>query len=480
VRSILLTALLLGSLASAADADEAEEAKNLAEPTDVRKEEGRAAAPAARFEKDRVRSVQLKPYLKAGRISLTASGGLSLNDAFYTKLGGSLGLAYHLRDTLAFGLRASLIRVREEDDLRTARANFQSGIVSSSPEWLAMGEVEWAPLYGKVAVYGSILHFDGYFLGGLGTVWARSAATGGEGLARLQPLVPAHQLRQPTRGRTAGADPEPVDGLPRHHGVLSLQLRRRRCSVSSRWLMLLALLASAAAWSADEEELPELEKDEKSPLRQSVPAVSGSHFPKRGRLEISPSASFSFRDSFFVKRVVGLDVAQHLHDTVAVGARAGFAFNSSASSMNLCVPSETDGGTSCHFATVEELDGRAPGQLLFNLGANLQWAPVYGKISLLSLGFPDFDFYLLLGAELLGYKGPTEGPGSALTFSVGGEAAAGSRIFLTRWLALRVELKDLVYLESVKRLGTTSTGLRQQFFVQVGLSVFFPASGSEE
>jgi outer membrane beta-barrel protein len=174
VRSILLTALLLGSLASAADADEAEEAKNLAEPTDVRKEEGRAAAPAARFEKDRVRSVQLKPYLKAGRISLTASGGLSLNDAFYTKLGGSLGLAYHLRDTLAFGLRASLIRVREEDDLRTARANFQSGIVSSSPEWLAMGEVEWAPLYGKVAVYGSILHFDGYFLGGLGTVWARS------------------------------------------------------------------------------------------------------------------------------------------------------------------------------------------------------------------------------------------------------------------------------------------------------------------
>jgi outer membrane beta-barrel protein len=33
-----------------------------------------------------------------------------------------------------------------------------------------MGDVEWSPLYGKVAFLNSILHFDAYLLGGMGVV----------------------------------------------------------------------------------------------------------------------------------------------------------------------------------------------------------------------------------------------------------------------------------------------------------------------
>jgi outer membrane beta-barrel protein len=180
LRSILLLALLLGSTSLAAkSAEEEEEKKNLAEPTDERgaaKKSGEGSegqGERTRFERDRVRSVQLKPYLKAGRVSLTVLGNASLNDPFYAKVGGSAGLELHIKDNLGIGVRASLIRVLEEDDLRTARANFQSAIVSSTPSWSAMGELEWAPIYGKVAVYNSIVHLDGYFLGGIGTVYAR-------------------------------------------------------------------------------------------------------------------------------------------------------------------------------------------------------------------------------------------------------------------------------------------------------------------
>ena len=47
-------------------------------------------------------------------------------------------------------------------------ATFQSRIFYSVPQWSAMGDVEWSPLYGKVAFFNSILHFDGYLLGGAG------------------------------------------------------------------------------------------------------------------------------------------------------------------------------------------------------------------------------------------------------------------------------------------------------------------------
>jgi outer membrane beta-barrel protein len=177
----MLLTLLLGLPALAADLENDDEKPTLAEPTDERRtskakedESSAASAASALLEKDRVRSIQQKPYLKRGRVSLTALGNLTLNDAFYSKVGGSVGAAYYVRETLAIGVRASLISVIADDDLQTAKANFQSVIVSSNPGWSAMGELEWSPLYGKVHFYNSILHLDGYLFGGLGAVAAPS------------------------------------------------------------------------------------------------------------------------------------------------------------------------------------------------------------------------------------------------------------------------------------------------------------------
>lgn len=119
---------------------------------------------------DRVKSVQRKVYLKKGRFEVTPLVTLSVNDPYYTKLGAAVRGAYYLADTLAVSGRFSAMQVLPEDDVRIAKRTFQSRIFYSVPQWSAMGDVEWSPLYGKVAFLNDILHFDAYLLGGMGVV----------------------------------------------------------------------------------------------------------------------------------------------------------------------------------------------------------------------------------------------------------------------------------------------------------------------
>lgn len=119
---------------------------------------------------DRVKSVQRKVYLKKNRFELAPFVTLSVNDPYYTKVGTAVRGAYYLADTLAIAARVSLMQVLPEDDVRIAKRTFQSRIFYSVPQWSAMGDVEWSPLYGKVAFLNSILHFDAYLLGGMGVV----------------------------------------------------------------------------------------------------------------------------------------------------------------------------------------------------------------------------------------------------------------------------------------------------------------------
>jgi outer membrane beta-barrel protein len=119
---------------------------------------------------DRVKSIQRKVYLKKNRFELAPLISMSVNDAYYSKMGVGLRGAWYLADTLAISARLSGVQVVPSDDVRIAKRTFQSRIFYSVPQWSAMGDVEWSPLYGKVAFLNEILHFDAYLLGGMGVV----------------------------------------------------------------------------------------------------------------------------------------------------------------------------------------------------------------------------------------------------------------------------------------------------------------------
>ncbi len=137
---------------------------------------------------DRVKSVQRKVYLKRHRFEVAPFFAFSVNDPYYMRAGPSLRAGYYLADTLALTARGSLYRSYTQEEARTAKGVFHSQLFASKPLWSAMGDVEWSPIYGKVAFLNDILHFDAYLLGGAGVVTTEASGVvdsiGGQNVLR--------------------------------------------------------------------------------------------------------------------------------------------------------------------------------------------------------------------------------------------------------------------------------------------------------
>ncbi|HSP80958.1 MAG TPA: outer membrane beta-barrel domain-containing protein [Myxococcaceae bacterium] len=236
--------------------------------------------------------------------------------------------------------------------------------------------------------------------------------------------------------------------------------------------------APSASSEQEAGDVSEVDKDRLGPLRERIRPVSGHLFLKKGRLEVSPSTSISIRDAFFTKYVLGASVTYHPWETLGVSLRAGYAIPTVAGSAQICTFSEGDGGLTrgCRRPSYEELDGEAPGQLTLLGGLDVQWAPIYGKVSLLAESFLHFDLYGIGGVSAVQYRGPAEGGGLAPALTVGGNVGVGTRIFLNRWMTLRAEFRDLIYVERAVQPATT---LRNQLLFELGVSFFFPSAHPE-
>lgn len=202
-------------------------------------------------------------------------------------------------------------------------------------------------------------------------------------------------------------------------------------------------------------------------LRDRLPPVAGNVATKAKRVELFPSVGLSFRDSFFRKVSPTLGVSFHFTDVLGLTARASYHFASEAASMQVC---STD-GSGCRTLARSELGGRAPGQLMLTVGGELEVAPFYGKWSLLAEGFLNADLYLTVGGYFVGYIGA----GNAFRPTVGGSAGLGLRLLFTRWLSLRLEIRDLLYPEALTLGEKEVTSVRNQLSAQVGLSFLLPS-----
>ncbi len=132
---------------------------------------------------DRVKAVQRKGFLKRGRFEVAPMLALSVNDAFYQKVGGGLRLAYSLQDSFAIAVRGAYYTPFRTDNVRTGKLAFQSQLLTSQIYSQAMMDGVWSPVYGKAAFLGdAIVHFDLFLSAGFGAVWsATSDAPRGEG-----------------------------------------------------------------------------------------------------------------------------------------------------------------------------------------------------------------------------------------------------------------------------------------------------------
>lgn len=247
--------------------------------------------------------------------------------------------------------------------------------------------------------------------------------------------------------------------------------------MNARWLLLGLLFAAPAfAQNKSEEEagdVSEVDKDRTGPLRDRVSPVSGHLFLMRGRFEISPEVGFSFKDSFYTKYMPGLLLSYHFTETLGVSIRGGYAISTVSNAAQICVNKPT-GERGCRSPTLEELDnGSGSGTLPYGrmglvADANLEWAPLYGKLALIGEAFLHFNMYVSLGPAFMLVGFPS-------AFPVGGNVQIGFRFFVNRFIAVRAELRDIIYYES---LNTGS--IRNQLMGDVGVSFFLPTDFTRE
>lgn len=213
-----------------------------------------------------------------------------------------------------------------------------------------------------------------------------------------------------------------------------------------------------------QEERRDLRGDE---LRERIPAVTGQLFLKRGRHEFSTIGNVSIADAFRRKFLGGLAYTFHASDYLSFTGRAGYTFATSHSgAIQIC-----SRPTVCSPPDDDRID-RLPGNINLVAGLQAEFSPLYGKINLVAEKVLHFDVYLTGGLGLTHFTLNKEGEDAsgmrpALLMGV------GQRYFLNQWIALRLEIFDVMYFQPTSKQDSQ---LQNEFLFTVGASFFFPTT----
>jgi outer membrane beta-barrel protein len=227
---------------------------------------------------------------------------------------------------------------------------------------------------------------------------------------------------------------------------------------------LLALLASAPVGAAAQSKADAFEG--------KIPPVSGQLYQKAGRVEITASGNLSLNDAFYTKYFGGLKVDYHFTESLSTGLEASGGVAVKTDSASVCTP--TAGCSSADDVQMRQV----PGRIRWILGAQAAWAPIYGKLDVLSEQVGHFDLSVLGGLDLVAHdevlsSAAAQVGSPATKTSFGGHVGIGSRFFVSERWAVRLELKDVMYSVFVPN-GGIGDKLQHQLFMEVGLSMFMP------
>lgn len=234
-----------------------------------------------------------------------------------------------------------------------------------------------------------------------------------------------------------------------------------------------ALLALALALALP---APALAQSTADAFAGKIPPVSGQLYRKAGRVEATLTGNLSLNDAFFSKYFGGLKLGYHLTESFSISAHGAGGLARETGSTVLCPTSEP-----CRDASELQLN-QVPGKIEWLAGLEVAWSPVYGKLNVLSEQVAHFDLSILAGADYIAHR-QVLGREAALALdaaggepstetAIGGHVGLGARLFLTEWMALRLEVKDYLYQADVPNNGGKT--LQNQLFTELGLSFFVP------
>ncbi len=116
-----------------------------------------------------VKVFQQRYLVKRHRLELQLGGAMTVNDPMVTHFAGEAGLFFHFTDSIAVGVTAAKYSASDSPTANTVESNFGLFAERSHLQAGGMLEAQWAPLFGKFAVFGlGVVQVDGYLIVGGG------------------------------------------------------------------------------------------------------------------------------------------------------------------------------------------------------------------------------------------------------------------------------------------------------------------------
>jgi outer membrane beta-barrel protein len=252
----------------------------------------------------------------------------------------------------------------------------------------------------------------------------------------------------------------------------------RKSKTSFVCVLLLTSLAAIGARAETPIEDPENPRLARIPAKdESVYVTQARAYSKRGHVELTPFVATPINNRWIAAVTPMLALTIHLRENIGLELIGGYQFNRYSAAQG----------------EIQDREGASPLDaelkwMEWFVGADLQWAPFYGKLRLIPGVLGDYDLYFLAGFGVAGTRAPCEhsrvyvagvgvdgsgvgvqgisgvcpdDPGAA-TLPAGtrfsGQFGAGVRIFFTHWLGVRLEFRDIVYSESVSRVDIGADG----------------------
>lgn len=162
-------------------------------------------------------------------------------------------------------------------------------------------------------------------------------------------------------------------------------------------------------------------------LQERIRAVSRRVFLKRQRFELTPLAGFSTNDALNRFWNFGARGAWHFNEELAIDFGGAGGFNQELQDIRLI-----DGGNLPPEVKAEIVQQVAYGDI------GVTFSPFYGKFALMAEQVVHFDGFLSGGLGVM-----VDNSAEAVHPSV--ELGLGGRVFLTRWLTVRADLRNYTY-----------------------------------
>lgn len=214
-----------------------------------------------------------------------------------------------------------------------------------------------------------------------------------------------------------------------------------------RFALLVALALTALPLAA--------QAQRKSPLADA-PAIRHRYELRTTRFEIGAGFASTLNQDYFHTMMVEAKAAFHFTDWLSLGVFGDLAVaNVATSYQTKLIDSLFDNGNPQSMREPNKADAAASLQKISNiLGAQLEFTPFAGKYSLFGKLFANYDFYLFVGGagitvkpagsnvpscdNNMGRSCQLNGLRPGATFGIGFHS------FFTNWMALNVELRDVL------------------------------------